>query len=250
LDRLGRNALGVSVPRAVLVAGCSAVVVLWMGMRQSALEGFPLFLSKVISNIPMCIVYVGKTFAPFALSPMPGVTPLGLGLGTVSVVCVLALTWLSRDRLRGLFGVGLVWYGAFLFPAVLAPLETRGLEHRLYVPMIGMALVLANARWPARLESAVRVRRIALALVFVVFAGLTLARLPDYREPVAFWESAAEQSPRPAATLKTLSIHYYKADRLEEAEAACRRALSMKASDLELRALLDAIAIRRSEQRG
>jgi hypothetical protein len=244
--RLAPGERSLSAPRTVLAAGFLAVIPLWMIMRGSALHGFPLFLSKVISNIPMGIVYVGKTFVPLGLSPFPRVTAVSLAIGVVAVLGVLAVAWLSRDRLLGMLGVGFLWYGGFLFPALLAPAETRGIEHRLYVPMIGMLIVLAEARWPARLSLAPRLRAAVATALIVAFGAATLTRLPDYAGPIAFWQSAAQTSPRPEEALKYLANHYYRADRLDEAEQACRRALSLAPGDRELHALIEAIDTQRA----
>lgn len=246
LARRGRDTFRITLPRAVLAAGCAGVVVLWLGMRRSALGGFPLSLSQVFANLPMALVYVGKSFVPVGLAPKPSVTALGLALGAAASGALLGLVWHSRDRLVGPFGVGLIWYGAYLFPAVLAPPATRGLEHRLYVPLLGLALALAHARWPSWPEGVRRLVAPALVALAVVFAGLSQLRLPDYREPVAFWESAAVQSPTPGETLEVLALVYYQAGRLEEAETACRRAIYLGADSPRLRQLLEKTVAQRA----
>jgi hypothetical protein len=243
--RIAPGQSSLSARRAVLAVGFVAVIPLWAMMRLCALHGFPLFLSKVISNIPMSIVYVGKTFVPIGLSPIPSVTTLSLVIGVVAVLGVLSLAWISRDRLVGALGVGLLWYGGFLFPALLAPEQTRGLEHRLYVPMIGMCIALAGARWPARLSLPRPVRAPLAGALVIAFGALTLARLPVYAGPIPFWDSAAHTSPRPAEALKYLANHYYRAEQLDEAEQACRRALVLAPTERDLHVLLEVIAEKR-----
>jgi len=248
--RLAPGQSSLSFPRKVLMVGFLAVIPIWAMMRVSALHGFPLFLSKVISNIPMGIVYIGKTFVPIGLSPIPSLTTLSLVIGVVAALGVLALAWISRDRLVGPLGVGLLWYGAFLFPALLAPEQTSGLEHRLYVPMIGMCIALASARWPARLSLPQPLRAPLAGALLIAFGTLTVARLPDYAGPIPFWNSAAHTSPRPAEALKVLANHYYRAEQLDEAEQACRRALSLVPGERDLHVLLEAIAEKRAAQPG
>jgi hypothetical protein len=195
--------------RAQTIAlGLDAVIVaVWAVLRSRALAGMPPELSAdtfqiVATNAPQLLVHLRKILIPWPLNVAPGVQDLDLLLAAVVLVLlgVLATRYLA-NRLTAFVAT---WVLLFLVPT----LTVAGLpayEHRAYVPLIGVVIVLALAhpiarnpggrtrtsdrsRWALRVGT----RELSAALaVLTVFAGLTYQRLDVFRNPFTYWTDAA-----------------------------------------------------------
>jgi len=241
VTRRGEDGPRLAAPHLMLALGWVVVLLVWIAMRNASLGQFPLFASKIPANIPMLSVYLSKTLFPFGLAVLPSVNALQVIAGVATGGLFALAAWSSRDRLLGNLGVGGVWFFGFLFPALLAPPTTRGLEHRLYVPMIGLAICAASVRLPERMRLPSQWRPAAGILLVLFFLVLGQLRLPVFANNVNYWHSAVTTSPDPGTALENLAIGYYEARRLEEAEATARRALAHQPNDPEVHRLMGVI---------
>lgn len=216
------------LPRLLgLGAGVAAVALCWMLLRRIALGNFPVGLGSLAQHLPMALVYLGKTFVPVQLSVYPSRADTSLLPGLLALLLLAGLVVALRRHLLGRAGLGLVWYFAFLAPALLVAEETQGFEHRLYLPLIGLLIALAEL--PRELPQALR-RAAALTFVALLCAGalVTFRRLPDFASDTRFWESAARTSPSSEAVWRTLAWRQFEQGRLEDAEASARRGLALR----------------------
>jgi Flp pilus assembly protein TadD len=231
-----RGARPLTDARLIALAACALVVlIVWAGVRSQVLSGFSLYLDHIPSNLAALIAYVGKTFLPYDLSPGPSQHRASIAIGGVALSVLAGVLWFQRRRWVGILGVGVVWYFGFLLPTLLSPAFTRGLEHRLYVPMIGMLIVLAEIPWPAhRLRG--RWPRAVLGLALVAcLAGLSAARVPDFANGIRFWERVIENAPDSHWALRILSMRYRAAGRIEDMERTTRRCLEVAPDDSDSR---------------
>ncbi len=216
------------LPRLLgLGAGVGALALCWTLLRRFALGDFPVGLGSPRENLPLVIVYLGKTFVPVQLSVYPSLADTSLLPGFVGSVALAGLVFALRRDLLGRAGVGLVWYFAFLAPALLVPSETQGFEYRLYVPLIGLLICLAEL--PQQMPT--RARRLAVAAFVVLLCAaalVTFRRLPDFASDTSFWESAARSSPRSEAVWRTLAWRLFERGRLGEAESSARRGIALQ----------------------
>ena len=186
-----------ALPRGTLAlgAGWIASAVVWFALRRSTLGAFPLFGSQIPENLRMYVVYLGKTLLPLQLSVIPSDADTSVVPGLLVIALIVFLALRSTGRRLDVLALGLTWLLVGLAPALLAPELTRGLEHRLYVPSMGLAIFLAEARWPALPAPLERARIPAAGVLIAALAAATLVRLPDYQDPRHYWESAARTSP-------------------------------------------------------
>ena len=172
--------------------GYLAVAGFWVVMRQLALaggEGSATPTESLVTatrNLPQLLVYFGKVVFPVNLNVMPSVDARALGLGVLALG-VLAVTF-RRLPTRRTVAV-LSWFVVFLVPPLVVP-DLPAYEHRTYVPLLGLALglsqlpSLAGGRWCWSGP------RLVLVALVVVFGGLTLGHLQNFRDPLTFWVSA------------------------------------------------------------
>jgi hypothetical protein len=213
-----------------LGGGVALVALLYFALRRHALGSFPLGASAALGRaretLEWLVVYVGKTFLPVQLSVAPELADTSLWPGLISLGLGVALLALLRARLGARFAWGIAWYLAFLLPALLSPRDTSGLEHRLYVPLIGLLVAVASLRpgtWPVP-----RAALTAAALGVLALLSLQSARrLPDFSSDLALWSSATRSSPHSEPAWRTLAWRSLEAGRLDDAVAASQRALTL-----------------------
>jgi tetratricopeptide (TPR) repeat protein len=108
---------------------------------------------------------------------------------------------------------GLLFFGTALAPVSgLVPVQVPVLEHRLYLPMVGVALAVSAIA--ARLHGV----RVAAALGAALFGGLaamTAARLPIFHDDFVLWTTAVQAAPDSAYAWHgyAMSLAHLKRDR-------------------------------------
>ena len=144
-------------------------------------------------------VYLGKFILPvhqnidyeFAISR--SLIDKGAIFGLLGLALVTVAAWLYRRR------IPLASYGWFTFLLLIAPtssfvpIQDPLVERRLYLPFIGLVLILLDLlrRWnPPR-----RLLAIALALVIVAEAAATWQRNQVWGDKIAMWQDASSKSP-------------------------------------------------------
>jgi Flp pilus assembly protein TadD len=147
---------------------------------------------------------------------------------------------------RAAFGLG--FFLVTVFPVLgLAPMKLYLLEHRVYLPMVGIALAaaatLAYAAWRSRA---------ALPAGFAVVAVLAIlawTRVPVFRDPVSFWTAGAANAPLSGYAHDELGYVLTQVGRDEDAVVAFRKALRIDPRLDSSRYKL-ALALERSGRRG
>jgi len=160
-------------------------------------------IEPFVSNLQTAPEFLAKFVLPIHLSVLPIFTPLAGILG--SVVLVL-LGWLAVHRFRSgdaRVGVGVIWFLIFtavtmLYRHELGKAAYDYLEHRAYLPMIGILWVLAIL-----MQGGIRkwgFGRVfgSCAVVVILFGVLTLVGSRRYQNPMTFYSSAIASNPKGA----------------------------------------------------
>ncbi len=120
---------------------------------------------------------------------------------------------------------GIVWFYLTLsVESSIVPLGDLIFEHRLYLPLAGVALSISAIAMHSTHRKAVTV--VAAAAVLVLMAA-TYARNSLYSDPVAFWEDAASKSPQKLIVLDELGRARLAAGDYAGAAGALGRAVSL-----------------------
>lgn len=144
--------------------------------------------------------YLILTFSPGGLSvayPVVGAPPNPLVWIAVPILVVLAVLAAALVIRRSLLGLAIAWYLIALAPALVAIVtDAEFAERRLYLPLVGVALVLpwliANGIEDSRIRKAIAA--ITLAVAVVAGAG-TFTRNRDWQDEETLWTAAAEVAP-------------------------------------------------------
>ena len=225
LERSGRP--GETRQLAWAAATLLAVSVAWAALRHAALGQSPVGASKIPANLPVLLVYLGKSLFPIDLAVIPHPDDARWWPGIAAAVVLAAAIAATGRRLRGPAGLGLVWCAVFLLPSALLPRETWGLEHRIYLPLVGLLLFASQLALPARVRAPAGLGTALAFAVAVAFAIPTARRLPDFADPISYWESAVHTAPHSTLAASHLARRYYEVGRISEVPEAATRALAL-----------------------
>ncbi|MFI5141253.1 MAG: hypothetical protein ACHQII_02755, partial [Bacteroidia bacterium] len=202
----------------------------WWVMRQGALDANnSVYLGNVIKNIvtnaPMISQYIGKTIFPFDLSVLPTIRDTHFVYGILAVALVAVAIYFTPIKRWNYILFGLLWYFIFLFPALVSPFV--GLEHRIYVPMFGFLLIMAETKWIKDI-SATNLKTVAAPLGFiVVFWFLTNNRLPVFKDRISFYKNGTETSEYGTFAYLTLGKQYEKIENYDSAIITYQKGLKV-----------------------
>jgi tetratricopeptide (TPR) repeat protein len=129
-------------------------------------------------------------------------------------------------------------YGYFVFLILLAPTSSvmpiadPVAEHRMYLPIIGLILIVLDflRRWKTTRATLAA----TLAGVLCVFGALTFQRSKVWAGSLPLWEDAALKSPRKQRVQFQLGFAYYVAGRCAEALSRYETAARLAKSDYRL----------------
>ncbi len=206
--------------------GCFAV---WYIARSLATVhiattiGTAQMFTDFIGRLPIIIQYLGKIFLPLNLSVFPIQQDTVMYFGLAALGIIAALLYFSKEVNWRTVGVGFAVFLFFLLPALLVPsnLNEQVFEHRLYLPMIGILIILSETVVFKKLAD--KQSAITVLAVCGLFAVGNFFHQKNFSDPFSFWHQAATTSPHSAYASMMLGARHEK-----EAE---EKAYAMHATD-------------------
>lgn len=189
--------------RIVLFIGWLAVVTIWLSLRSAAMLApvgdWSYIFTSLARSSWVSLAYFGSAILPTKLFIVAVAEDLSVFVGAFGLLILLLFAIRSRETNWKLFCIGLLWFLAFLIPTfyqqpnVLVPL--RFFQHRLYVPLIGIVLmILALSSW--KFEK--RWQRMATAVAVLTLLGVGTVALRQssvFQNALTFSEAIACTSP-------------------------------------------------------
>lgn len=240
--------------RAVLPAAC--VALLYLGARHLLLNNAVIdftaharsvqhaepgsgasrpVLFNLYTQARVLLMYLGLFAVPMGLTVDRYVrvseTPFepGVLLGAATVCVMLVMAWRLR-KTRPLTSLGLVWFLVALAPtSSIIPLNVIMNEHRLYLPGVGLAFVVADTWGHLRVEGvAARWARFALPAAACLLLASTWVRNTDWRDSQRLWAAAVEVSPRSHVAWNSLGVERRDGGDFEGAAEAFHKCLTLQ----------------------
>ncbi len=138
-----------------------------------------------------------------------------IGISAYLALILTAIRCFQRRRLRPA-GYGISFFLLALLPeSSLIPINDLIVEHRLYLPLFGAALVFAVLL--SSLKRFPRSRLILTAALIFALGRMTYARNLIWQNPVTLWEDNVARAPRLARIRGNLGKAYLDQDRYERA---------------------------------
>lgn len=173
--------------------------------------------------------FVGKMVIPVNLSGYSMYTTLSTTIGLVVMALLIGGVVFVLRSVKSIrwqyITLGGLWALLFLVLPLMRhqfhtnPNEQDYLEHRSYIPLVGLLIVIAEvlryvmspsgATLPAPQAASKMRRRVAAALVSVavVFAFITISYVPQFRDGLTFWQAVMKYNPNSA--LAWNSVGYF-----------------------------------------
>lgn len=157
-----------------------------------------------LDRLGVILQYLGKIFFPVNLTVFPMAEDITLVWGILAFAGLIALVIYSKSYDRPLTWLGLFWFIVFLVPVLIVPksLNDQVFEHRLYLPVIGILIMLSQAV-PFTGKIKPNVKFAVVAAIAAIFMVQSFVRTTYFSDPVTFWTHAVNGSPH-SAYAKTL----------------------------------------------
>ncbi|PIQ86208.1 MAG: hypothetical protein COV74_05900 [Candidatus Omnitrophica bacterium CG11_big_fil_rev_8_21_14_0_20_45_26] len=198
----------------------------------------------IMTYLRLVIIPVGQNFDyDFTLSTRitePAVLASGFGL-----LVLLGLTVWGWQKNR-LMAAGAVLFFICLIPECsIFPLEDVIVEYRMYLPLAGLSMVMAEGL--TSLLNQYRYRfGIYLAIIFTL-TGLSCHRSYVWEDPIRLLTDTVQKSPRKARPWNNLATFYMRQNHLEKAEHALKKSLELDPSYAPAYSNLGDIAYRKHD---
>jgi protein O-mannosyl-transferase len=174
-----------------------------------------------------------RFLVPTALSIDPPISPVEHWYSPEFIVAAAfigGLAWLAvlfyqREKLFGLAVAAMLASPLIAYAAI--PLADVVLEHRAYIPGLGIAFLFAWIfDWVRR--HYFELRWVSAAVMVVIFTSMTISRNQVFATNIAVWEDAVAKGPEKPRTHFNLAQAYQDAQRLPDAVREYQRALELK----------------------
>ena len=175
--------------------------------------------NTLAENLTGFVSYAGKIFFPFRLSgdPIPADLPLIYGIAVMILISGLFFLWGIKER--GKFIFGLVWFLLFLLPTFLGNTTYANFaEHRLYLPLCGLIIMLLQLNIKIQGRAAKIVAVSALAMMLALFTLLNVLHTRNFASGLAHWGKTVKNSPHSYHAHNMLGRWYAERGNWEPAE--------------------------------
>jgi protein O-mannosyl-transferase len=152
--------------------------------------------------------------------------------GLLVLLAFAAAAWHYRRRFP------LAAFGYFAFLLLLAPtssilpIKDPVAERRMYLPIIGLLLILVDLLGRLKLDR--KTLSIVCAIVLLFAIGLTHARAWVWSDAIALWEDTARKSPNKARAHFQLAFAYYEQGRFDGAIAEFQKTSELETPNYNL----------------
>lgn len=232
--------------KAPLLIPLTAVAwLVWFFARKNVLpENTPALintdmLSLLLHRAPGLIQYFGKCLLPFNLNVFPTIESTNMIWGLAAIAIIVVLIYRNKERNIKNVMLACAWFVLFLLPIFFVPRNVNDqlFEHRLYLPMIGILLLLRETIF---FTSSLKfsTRQTVLTAVLIAFIVEVHLYLPDFKDTFSFWNGAVAASPESAYANKLLGIKMAENKRESEAIPYFQKAYSLDSNEIYTRMFL------------
>jgi len=174
-----------------LAASFFICVFIWYKLRSAysseidVLKAGTMIKAGMSKFVPATLQYLGKVFYPVNLKVMPLNSFFGILCGILSAALIAFLLYASYKS-SGKINKKNVLFGTVLFLVFLIPTYFQGnfyFEHRMYLPLLGIILILNEVSLP-RID--LKYIRIFLSIYFIFFASTAFINIQKFRNDLIF----------------------------------------------------------------
>ena len=181
-------------------------------------------VSSFIHRLPLIPQYIGKIILPVNLSNFPMQEQTSNLYGYIAIALIAASLYFSKEVNWKKVICGAIIFFIFLIPALLIPnnLNEQTFEHRLYLPIIGMLIVLSETTIFKRVIDSNTLLFSGILCALLAIGNFVHQRC--FKDPYSFWTTAVATSPNSAYANMMLGA---REDNLEKSYHLFRKAYSI-----------------------
>ncbi|MFA5857634.1 MAG: tetratricopeptide repeat protein [Elusimicrobiota bacterium] len=187
-------------------------------------------IESVVSAIPAFVQLVGKVLFPFNLSPMVLVQDTTLVTGIIAIIVIAALFHpFFRKRLEYM-ALGMFWLIIFLVPSFLRVDNKNAVlyyEHRMYLPVIGLIILLLETKIVDILQVRSKIVLAVQSAVIMLFCFITFTYSYTFSNRMILWQTAVRMAPHSSLAHRNLGVMLFMSGFDTKAEFHYRKALEI-----------------------
>ncbi len=197
------------------------------------------FHIRLFTFFRILTIYFGLLFWPFNLH-MERSVEIATSFFSPSVIFgglmflgLLALAF-SQFKRFPVLSFGILWFFIGLAPTSNLVIPISGLlyEHWLYLPMVGIFLILVWLGEVLTKRYNLQKILIGILIAFLIFLSvLTIDRNRDWQDPITFYNQTLKYAPTSYRVINNLGMAYDDKDDYEQAEKTYQRAISLDPSN-------------------
>lgn len=187
-----------TIENIALFVSWVTIILFYLIMRASVIKvalkpgqiGFMTFLGN-IWTIPE---FIAKFFIPVSLNGIPQYTTLVSSIGIIIIIALVGYTIYNKSKFNYLSGIGLIWFFVFTATTMMFRHEHFQnaydyLEHRTYLPMIGILIYILSFMSDFNRTKALVYSIIPIIFLFSVY---TFTMTSKYKDPDSFYTSVID----------------------------------------------------------
>jgi len=193
-------------------------------------------LALLVHRATGLIQYFGKCILPFNLVVFPTIEATSILWGIAAIILVAVLVFQNKERKMKNILIGAGWFVLFLLPIFFVPknINDQLFEHRLYLPMLGILLLIRETiLFTAAIKISTR-QAIAVGVLVICIVNIHIYT-PSFADTFSFWNAAVAASPENAYANKLLGIKLAENKRESEAVQYIRKAYELDTNEIYTR---------------
>ena len=203
------------------------VVILWYAVRASAIADIDssdtVGLDAIVYSYPAIWALLGKVFLPVKMISLSSFEAFSITSGVIMTFVLGAAYFLLGELRKTHYVFGAIWYLVFLFPTILVRIAYADdffdyAEHRAYLPMIGIILMLIEIVRSQHIDFRKPVVIGIATAIIVAFAVRSFVYQQTFDGRVAYWTHMTTMYPYKSRGYLDLGKAYFATGELEKAE--------------------------------
>ena len=185
-------------------------------------------LNPFIHNLPVIPEFLSKFLIPFNLSVLPEYNIISIIIGIVVIISLLLYVIKFKND-----NIIFLYIGWFIILTVTAMFYRHEhlehgydyLEHRSYLPLMGIIMLLASFRYN---QKKLKFYVYPLIAILIIFTGITISRSSVFNNPETFYTSVINKGTQVALAYNNRGNYYYYIHKIKDAAQDFNRAIELK----------------------
>ncbi len=236
--------------------GWIIIMIVWFIMRKIALSNVEIQdeigLGALIKNLPSIAALIGKIFLPIQMIALSNYEMISIISGCLIILCfIIFLIFNKKVKFQNIVP-GLSWFILFIAPTLLVRIVYVDdffdyAEHRAYLPMIGIFLILIEIFRQYKVDFKKLLVLLISIIIIALFALRSKLYEPTFTNRFTFWSHHIDVYPDKARGYLDLGKAYYFKTDLDSAELLYKQGMERNPDNFNFYIDISAVYIRKQE---